>query len=139
MISTATMIEKLQNDTIYTIELSRDKEPNLQDLEELPIIYVGYASIDAKNPHAPIESSFFNLHGEDLVQAFDIMTVCEAENLPEIWKNIYTSLIGFNPVPGEEYRSGLTYAQGGVIGLSNGKIWWLDRWKIGFPTVFVQF
>lgn len=139
MIDLSLIIEKLQNDTVYTIEVSRDKEPNIQEIEELPVIFVGYATIDSKNPNAPIETSYFNMHGEDLVQSFDLITVAEPANMSEIWRTCYKSLIGWNPVPEEKDRSGLTYAQGGIIGLSNGKIWWLDRWKVGFPTVFTQF
>lgn len=139
MMDVNVFINKLHVDTGYKVEHARIKEPDLTEFVDLPVIYVGYATIDSKNPTSPIEHSFFNLHGEDLVQGFDVQIVCDIDSLATIWKNCYTSLIGFNPIPGEEYRSGFTYSQGGMIGISNGRIWWLDRWKIGFPTVFVQF
>ena len=138
MIDVNIIITKLQADTAYTIEPAREKEPNLQDLSELPIIFVGYASIDSKNPNAPIEHDIYNTYGEDLVQSFDIFTVCTIAELPVIWKTIYKSLIGYTPtlsISGTAATSGFTYAQGGLIGLSNGKLWHIDRWRIGFPTV----
>jgi hypothetical protein len=133
-------VKGLLETTGYSIEYTRDKEPNTQELLSLPVVYVGYASLDSTNPNAPIAYDLFNLHGEDLVQSFDVLTVCEVENLHTVWRKLYSSLIGKHPtlsLSSTASTSGLTYAQGGVIGLSNGKLWWLDRWKIGFPTTNV--
>ena len=139
MINVQTIIDKLKADTTYTIELARVREPELQEAIALPIIYVGYASIDSKNPAAPQELTMLNLHGEDLVQSFDIQIVCKGTALPTIWKAVYSALIGYNPVPNEAMHSGFTYSQGGVMGLANGNLWWVDRWRIGFPIVNVNF
>ena len=139
MIDVSAIITKLQTDTAYTVSLPRTREFDLQELYELPLIYVGYSAIDSKHPTSPIEYDLFNQHGEDLVQTFDVQIVCRVTELTTIWKNVYTSLIGFNPSPNEEIRSGLTYGQGGVMGLANSNLWWLDRWRLGFPTVFVNF
>lgn len=133
-------IKGLLATTGYTVEYARDKEPNTQELGILPIVYVGYSSLDSTNPNAPIAYDLFNLHGEDLVQSFDVLTVCEVANLPVIWRKLYSACIGKHPtlsLSSTASTSGLTYAQGGVIGLSNSKLWWLDRWKIGFPTTNV--
>lgn len=139
MINVQTIIDKLKADTTYTIELARVREPELQEAITLPIIYVGYASIDSKNPSAPQELTMLNSHGEDLVQSFDIQIVCKGTALPTIWKAVYSALIGYNPVPNEAMHSGFTYSQGGVMGLANGNLWWVDRWRIGFPIVNVNF
>lgn len=139
MINVQTIIDKLKTDTTYTIELARVREPELQEAITLPIIYVGYASIDSKNPSAPQELTMLNSHGEDLVQSFDIQIVCKGTALPTIWKAVYSALIGYNPVPNEAMHSGFTYSQGGVMGLANGNLWWVDRWRIGFPIVNVNF
>jgi hypothetical protein len=139
MIDVQVLITKLKAETNYTVELARVREPELQEVVDLPIIYIGYASIDSKNPSAPIEHTLFNTHGENLVQSFDIQIVCKSSDLPTIWKTIYTKLITWNPEPLEQYHSGFTYSQGGVMGLANGNLWWLDRWKIGFPTLEVTF
>ena len=139
MIDIQVLIDKLKAETTYTVELARVREPELQEISGLPVIYVGYATIDSKNPSAPIELTMFNTHGEDLVQSFDIQIVCKSADLPTIWKNIYTKLITWNPQPLERHHSGFTYSQGGVMGLANGNLWWLDRWRIGFPTLEVTF
>jgi hypothetical protein len=122
----------------YTVEHVRVKEPILTDLTSLPIIYVGYFAVDAKNPTVPIEHDLFNQHGEDLVQTVEVQIVCEEINFSTVWKNIYKSLIGWHPNILELTHTGLTYSQGGVMGIENGRLWWLDRWKVGFPTVNVD-
>lgn len=139
MITIDTLKARLEAQTAYTIAFSRDREVDLQEQTELPIIYVGYGSIDSKNPTSPVEHDFLNLHGEDLVQTLSIQIVCTTIQLSTVWKAVYTALVGWNPTPGEQYHSGFTYSQGGVVGLSNSKIWHVDYWKIGFPTVNVNF
>ena len=142
MMDVSVLVARLQSQTQYTIELARAREPNLQELAELPIIYIGYASIDSKNPSAPVEYDLFNQYGEDLVQSFDIQIVCNAAELSSIWKKVYTALIGYTPtatLSSMASVSGFTYAQGGVMGMVNDRLWHLDRWRIGFPTTNVDF
>jgi hypothetical protein len=139
MINVQVLIDRLKAETNYTVELARVREPELQETIALPIIYIGYASVDSKNPSAPQEYTMLNSHGEDLVQSFDIQIVCKGTALPAIWKAVYSALVGYNPVPNEAMHSGFTYSQGGVMGLANGNLWWVDRWRIGFPTVNVNF
>lgn len=139
MIDLSLVVTRLQTQTPYQIELAKSKEPSLIELSNLPVIFIGYGGVEAKNPRSPIEFDLFNLHGEDLVQTFDIQIVCEAANLSTIWKTIYPKLIGWNPVLAEANYSGLTYSHGGVIGMDNSRLWWIDKWKIGFPVVSVSF
>ena len=139
MIDVQVLVDKLQTDTSYTIELAKAKEPDLQEAVTLPILYIGYMDINSKHPHMPQELTMLHSHGEDLVQSFDIQIVCKAVDLPTIWKTIYSSLIGYNPSPNEIMHSAFTYSQGGVMGLANGNLWWVDRWRIGFPVVDVTF
>ena len=135
MIDVQTLIAKLDADTSYTITAAKYREPEFQEVTELPIIYVGYNGISSKDPHSPVEKTIFNSVGEDLVQSFEIQIVCEVANFSGIWKTIYATLIGYNPVESEKYHSGFTYARGGVMGLSNGKLWHVDVWNIGFPIL----
>ena len=51
-----------------------------------------------------------------------------------VWKAVYKKLIGWNPVPAESLHTSFTYVQGGVMLLSNSKFYWVDIWRIGFPT-----
>jgi len=118
---------------------AKEKEDNILPSNTLPMIYVGYATIESKQPNAPIEHNMFNTHGEDLVQSFDIVIACDEIDLPTVWMAVYKSLIGQNPSSPERQRSGMTYSQGGKVQISNGKIWHIDRWRIGFPTLFTHF
>jgi hypothetical protein len=125
----------------YPVESLRYKEIDLMEIDDLPLVLVGYASIDSEFPNAPIAVDLYNNYGEDLVQSFDIQIVCLEADLPTIWKRLYSNIIGKTPtttLTGLSAASGFTYAQGGPIGISNGKLWWLDRWRISFPTTNVN-
>jgi hypothetical protein len=142
MIDISFVLGLLQDNTSYDVAISRDRELNLQDLANLPSIYVGYASIVSRYPKDGIEEDFLDTHGEDLTQAFDIHIVSLPENLSEVWRTVYKALKGASPTV--NLSSGATvgtfyYSQGGTIGLSNGKIWWQDRYIIRFPTMNVEF
>ena len=137
MISLDMMINYVKSNTSYTVTHTRLKEPDLAETSDLPTIYIGYGTIDSKNPNGAIEYDIYSMNGEDLVQSFDIQIVCKQKDLVTIWKTIYKVLIGWNPVLLEGNYSGLTYAQGGVIGISNDNLWWLDRWRIGFPVTTI--
>jgi hypothetical protein len=118
----------------YIIEVAENVLENWQETDELPIIYVGYATLDSKFPNQPIESTIFNRHGENIVQTFELHIVCASADFRDTWVDLYNALIGENPEPSEKIHSGFTYAQGGKMGRSNGKIYHIDLWRIGFPT-----
>lgn len=108
--------------------------------ERLPIIYVGYASIDSRVPSGLQSYSFLDLHGEELTQSFDIHIVCNKEDLPQIFKDVHTALVGKIPVGVADSRATvLNFAQGGLIGKNNGIVHWLNRYRIGFPTLLTLF
>ena len=122
----------------YSVQHSRIKEPQLAELTTLPIIFVAYHTVNSKNPSTPLAADLFNQHGEDLTQVFEIQIACETVNFDTIWKNVYKSLIGWHPDVLEMQHTGMTYIQGGVMGLENGRLWWLDRWGINFPLTNVD-
>ena len=124
----------IQINTGITTKLARDTLPNMQDETELPVIYCTYATVDSKDPNVPIESSIFKSHGEDLVQTFEVHILDTLDNFRATWVLLFNNLTGKNIDPDEVYYSGFTYAQGGKMGLSNGKIVWVDLWRIGFST-----
>lgn len=141
MIDLQVVIDRISSQTNYDVERARSIEPNLQDIATLPVVYVGYFSIDARSPSAPIAYDLYDLYGEDLVQTFDIQIVCTITDLPTIWKAVYSSLIGYTPTSTTSSlasTSGFTFAQGATQ-QSNGKVWDVSRWKIGFPTANVNF
>ena len=129
-----TLVKNRLAETGITVQFARDKEVDLQELSKLPIIYVGYNNIDSMNPNLPLALDSYSLQGEDLVQSFTIQLVCEQSNFPIHWKAIYKKLIGWNPNPNEALHTSFNYVQGGVMGLSNSKFYWVDIWRIGFPT-----
>ena len=137
MFDASYFIDKINSETSYIAQWAKAKEPIEISEQELPKIYVGYANIDSINPTNPKTYDEFELHGEDLTQYFDIQINCKIEDLPTIWQTVYDLFVGENPVPTEKNYSGLTYSQGGVMGLENKTIWWVDRWKISFPTLNV--
>lgn len=134
MIAVETIITRLQSQTSYTIQVAKDILPNLQEATDLPIVYVGYGTIDSKEPNVPLESTIFNTNGENLVQSFELHIVCAVSDFRAVWINIYNALLGWNPIATEIYHSGFTFAQGGKMGLSNNKLWDVSIWRIGFPT-----
>ena len=139
MLDLSEIRDRIVTQTGYTVEYVRAKEPDLQEITTLPIIFIGYSSIDSKFPSSPVEMNLLSMHGEDLVQTIETQIVCEMKNLKPIWLSLQKALTGWNPIPNEEFRSGITFSQGGVIGIANGLLWWMDRWRIGFPTIHVSF
>lgn len=139
MIPSSTVITRLQTlGRTYIVEEAKDKEPVYQNVTSSHRIYVGYSGITSKDPTAPIEHDLYNLHGEDLVQSFDIQINCLHSNFHTVWVEIYKKLIGWNPYPNLPVNiTSFTYAEGGPMGLANGELFWIDRWRIGFPTTNV--
>ncbi len=108
--------------------------------ERLPIIYVGYSSIDSRIPNGLQVYTFLDLHGEELTQSFDIHIVCNKEELPQLFKDTHKALVG--KIPSGTIVDGTTvlnFAQGGLIGKNNGTVHWLNRYRIGFPTLLTTF
>jgi hypothetical protein len=136
MITLETLKARLDT-TGYTVQFARDREVDLQELTDLPIIYIGYNNIDSKNPNQPIAYDTYDLNGENLVQNFTIQLVCQQAEFSTIWKAVYKKLIGWNPVVANSIHTSFTYVQGGVMGLSNSKFYWVDIWRIGFPTTSI--
>ena len=138
MYDIASIITHLQNNTNYTINQAKTKEPVLSSIESLPIIYVGYGSLDSRNPTTPVRSDIIAEHGEDLTQSFELQINCMVEDLHTVHSVVFRQLIGKNF--SSEYadqQSGFAYKQGGVIGLENGRIWWLDIWHLAYPTLYM--
>jgi hypothetical protein len=139
MIALETVIDRVQGQNpSYTVSAARDKQPNFETLLNLPTIYIGYATLKCRNPEERLPAGFFDLHGEDISQFFDISICCEVENFRETWINIFKSLIGWNPNTLAANTSGFAYIEGGMMGLEQGRFWWLDRMAINFPTTNVN-
>ena len=131
------LITLLETGTPYTIKRAKVKQPALAEEQNMPIVYVGFSTLDSSAPTTPHAMERYAENGEDLVQGFDIQIICLEEDLVATWRTVYKAWIGKNPNPLEEAFSGFTYQQGGVLGIDNGRICWLDKVSIGFPVVNV--
>lgn len=123
--------------TGYTVEAVRSKEPMLTEEVDLPIIYVGYSGINSTNPSFTLDSNFIDMHGEKQIETFETQIVALPEDLSIVWNKLFETIIGKHVVGGEEDRSGITHSQGGIVGIENGRYWWIDRWNMAFPTLNV--
>lgn len=126
------------DDLSYPVQLSPTGVINLAEETTLPSLYVSYATIQSKNPNDPTGKSYFDSHGEDLIQYFDVHICTSKADLHTVWRAVYTKLVGWNTAL-DKYATGFTYMQGGMQGIDNGRVWWADRWGIAFPTVNVNF
>ena len=137
MIPIQVLIDRLKSQLSYDIQPSREIQPIPLNVSDPTVIYVGYHSMTSKNPNAPIDLMLFNAHGEDIEQLFDIHIDTTIENLPTVWRAIYTAITDYTPIgliSSQASVSGFCYTQSGLVGLTNGRIVWLDRWRIGFPS-----
>ena len=142
MIDAQVLLDRLQSDantSSYTSALARSIQPNLQDIASLPYITVGYHSITSLHPKTPIDTPAYDLHGESLVQYFEVNFVSLVENVPAVWQSIYKALIGYNPFLPNDITSAFKYVQGGRQGEENSRVWHTDVWSIGFPTMIHLF
>lgn len=129
------LIDLAKVSTSFEVKRSKQKQIVLQEEKVLPIVYVGYGTIDSENPTLAQREPIINQFGQDLVQDFDVQIVCMEEDLPRIWNKLYQNIVGKNLQPLESQSTGFSYKQGGVLGLDNGRIWHLDRWSLAFPTM----
>ena len=135
MIDLDTVITQISSTTGYDVFPSKDVQPNDQNVSDAPTVFVGYSTIDSKFPNVAYELTRTTMEGEDLVQGFEIQTVCNITDFRSIWINIYKSLVGWNPDEVERQHTTFTYSQGGRMSNSSGsRFWWVDIYKIGFPT-----
>ena len=139
MINIADIISRLQTTTSFNVDYARAKEPSLQDVT-IPLIYVGYGSIRTELADKVMDFNEFNFAGEGMLQVIEIQIVCSITSFYDTFRTVYKALNGFNPVGGgEEQRTALSYEQGGVMGIDNGNLWHLDRYRIGFSTQSTDF
>jgi len=127
-------IAKLLVDTGYDTDWAKAKEPSLANDIDPPRLFVGYHSITALGHlgegHAPDKYMEF---AEDLSQMFTTQFTCAVGSVPTVWHAVRNSIAGWAPLPAEKEYTGIYHSGGGVMGLDNGRIWWLDNWRIDFP------
>ena len=120
-------------ETGYAVRYAVDKDIDIEDPTALPIIHIGYNNIDREKANLAPALDSYSANGENLIQSFTIQLLCTQTTFPTIWKAVYKKLYQWYPVLADPHTS-FTYFQGGVMGLSNGKFYWVDIWRVGFPT-----
>jgi len=134
MFDLTALITKLQTDTTYACSWAKAKEPSLLNDTDPPRIFVGYHSINALGHlgegHTP---DYYEAFSEDLSQGFQTQFTCAVNLVPTVWHAVYNSCSGWVPLEPEKEYTGIYHSGGGVMGLDNGRIWWLDNWRMDFP------
>lgn len=128
---------RIVSETGYPIETMQSKEiiPRL-DPGNICTVRVGYLNNNAMDITSRAMTPGINDQmWSDIIQTIEVHFVTLESNIPTVWKALYNACCGFNYDPIEQEYSSLTYAEGGVIGIDNGKYWWVDRWNISFPRV----
>lgn len=127
------IVALISSNTMTAVTPAKEKVPVLT--EGAARVTLGYYDLNSQSPTEPLANNKFNQAAENLIQGFDLQIDCNSLDLPVVWRALHKAIIGQNTQPLEEEFSGLTYGTGGLIGLSQGRIHWLDRWRVDFPTI----
>lgn len=118
----------------YPVTFCRVNARTLQEYDELPQVEVGYFSI---NPHgnfgtanAPSDFDYI----EQLLQIVETHIICSIQDLPTVWRNVYSVVSGWSPSAAEDPFSGMMFRGGGIAGLDNGRVKHIDRWAVKFDA-----
>jgi len=133
MININTIIARIKSQTGYIVEPARFREPTLTDAGSVKI-YVGYGTLRSSLANNDIAYNAYNLHGTDMLQTIDVQITCQVSEFYSVFKQVYKALNAWTPDSTELTQTSLAYEQGGVMGLDNGNIWHLDRYRVGFST-----
>ena len=128
---------RIISETGYQIETIQAKEimPKIPT-GQICGVRVGYLNNNAMDVTSrAITPDLYDQGWSDIIQTIEVHFVAMEQDIPTVWKALYAACCGWNPIPAEEVYSGMTYSEGGVIGIDNGKYWWLDRWTLSFPRV----
>jgi hypothetical protein len=138
MFSTNVLIDRLISELGYTVLQAPALDSNQQDINSLPTLYVGYVSIH-RIPQVPIDMDYFNQHGEDIIQVFEVKIVTDMDNLIDVWRKTYTAINGYTPILSNTSTasvSGFAFISSDTVE-ANDKVIDVSRWAIGFPSTNV--
>ena len=136
MYNLQSLIDHLVSDTGYDTAFARAKEMNLEGLDQIIKVKVGYHSVDSDGVLGDGETPDpYQYFAEDLSFSCIVQFTCGVAEFHTVWQSIYDSCSGWIPLDAEKDISGFMYSGGGAMGLKDGRIWWMDRWRIDFPRV----
>jgi hypothetical protein len=138
MFNRSVLIDRINTQTIYTAVPARALDSTQQDPSTLPIVYVGYNG-GQRNPPIPIDIDYFNQHGEDIIQVFELKLYVKEEDLVTTWQSIYTAINGYTPILSNTSTSsvsGFAMIRWETVEV-NSIIIDSSLWAIGFPSTNV--
>jgi hypothetical protein len=118
------------------VSFAKAKEVELGSITDPVKVYVGYHSVEADGSLGDGETPDpYQAHAEDLIQFTIIQFDCPVAEVSTVWRTIYAACATWTPIPEEANFSNFMHSGGGVMGLKDGRIWWLDKWRLSFPRV----
>jgi hypothetical protein len=135
MIDLADLITYIDtNTTGMSVKVADGVVPDLLDSFAAPVISVGYTTIASSNPSSIYEQSIMQRNGDDLVQGFEIYIDCTHAVFRSTWITLYNLLIDWVPYPTDQVHARFTFNNGGRMGSSTQRIFFVNNWNVAFPT-----
>ena len=138
MFPRSVLIDRINTQTAYTAVPARSLDSTQQEPSTLPIVYVGFNG-GQRNPPIPIDIDYFNQHGEDIIQVFEVKLYCKETDLVTTWQAIYTAINGYTPVLSNTSTAsvnGFAMVRWETVEVNNIIID-TSLWAIGFPSTNV--
>lgn len=134
------LITHVNNEVGLTCDWAAETQPVIDNIEELqvnPKVFLGGWLLNRRSDILMTGSTDpYEQYGEDLTFTISVHLVTVQKNLYSDWTKLYKGLLGWTPYDAREKEfSGLTYSEGGMMGITNGRSWWLDKWVLSFPAV----
>lgn len=124
----------------YKVDWARAKEMDLGTALDPVMVKVGYHSVEGDGNMDEVDApDFIQTYSQDLQQFIIVQFTCSVAEFHNIWQIIYAACASWDPIPAEGDYSNLMHSGGGAMGLKDGKIWWLDKWRLNFPKVTTEF
>jgi hypothetical protein len=123
----------------YQVGWAKAKEMDLGSISDPVKVSVGYHSVDALGELGDGDTPDpYQSYSQDLVQFAVVQFTCTVTELPTVWRNIYSACATWTPIPSEADFSNFMHSGGGAMGIKDGRIWWLDKWRLSFPRVSTE-
>ncbi len=138
LITLQSIVDRIHQETGYSVYIAREMMPILQDITKLPTVFVGVAE---ELPAAP-ESAYgegdptVDLHdfAQITTEVFSLQIVTTMSDLIEVKEKVKKAVIGWNPLTIPNEYSTFRTGRGVVHALIQGRVHWYYEIKITTPT-----
>ena len=139
MFDLALLVTHLETNTGYVTTFDKGQEPTSRNLTDPPTIMVGNHSVEVGETIGENDSVLpYVVYAEHLTQVFYTQFSCNATDTHIVWRKIHNSVAGWTPLDIEKDFSGVVPVKGLQKGITNGRIWWIDYWRIEFPHIMAE-